>query len=173
MLEKLKSRYYRSSCLSTYDLSICYTTLPNKLLKDSFQALIERTFIRGNSSYLACNEKYTLIHSEDYKHYTLWSDQSCGARFFLLDNIFIRRGTKLYKQIGPTNSALFSSPTLLQICSFDTKETLCCPFSHDNQADVIEAFSSISRYLDDLLDIANADFEQMVVKIYPKQTSAR
>ena len=29
---------------------------------------------------------------------------------------------------------------------------------HDNQADVIEAFNSTSRYLDDLLDIDNPYF---------------
>ena len=36
----------------------------------------------------------------------------------------------------------------------------------NNQADVIEAFNSISRYLDDLLNIANPYFEQMVSQIY-------
>ena len=39
--------------------------------------------------------------------------------------------------------------------------------NHDNQADVIEAFNSISRYLDDLLNIDNPNFEDMVNQIYP------
>ena len=34
--------------------------------------------------------------------------------------------------------------------------------NHDNQADVIEAFNSTSRYLDDLLNIDNPYFEGMV-----------
>ena len=38
--------------------------------------------------------------------------------------------------------------------------------NHDNQADVIEAFNSTSRYLDDLLDIDNPYFEGMVKQIY-------
>ena len=34
--------------------------------------------------------------------------------------------------------------------------------SDNNQTDIIEAFNSISRYLDDLLNIDNPYFEQMV-----------
>ena len=37
----------------------------------------------------------------------------------------------------------------------------------NNQTDIIEAFNSTSRYLDDLLDIDNPYFEQMVGQIYP------
>ena len=41
--------------------------------------------------------------------------------------------------------------------------------NHDNQADVIEAFNSTSRYLDDLLNIDNSYFEGMVNQIYPSE----
>ena len=37
----------------------------------------------------------------------------------------------------------------------------------NNQADVVEAFNSTSRYLDDLLNIYIPYFEQMVSQIYP------
>ena len=41
--------------------------------------------------------------------------------------------------------------------------------NHDNQADVIEASNSTSRYLDDLLNIDNPYFEGMVNQIYPPE----
>ena len=41
--------------------------------------------------------------------------------------------------------------------------------SNDNQADVIKAFSLISRYLDDLLNIDNPYFEGMINQIYPPE----
>ena len=41
--------------------------------------------------------------------------------------------------------------------------------SRENQADIIEAFNSTSRYLDDLLNIDNIYFDQMVARIYPKE----
>ena len=41
--------------------------------------------------------------------------------------------------------------------------------SEDNQSDVIEAFSSTSRYLDDLLNIDNNFFDSMINRIYPSE----
>ena len=41
--------------------------------------------------------------------------------------------------------------------------------NHDSQTDVIEAFISTSRYLDDLLNIDNPYFEGMVKQIYPPE----
>ena len=41
--------------------------------------------------------------------------------------------------------------------------------SDNNQTDIIEAFNSTVRYLDDLLDIDNPYFEQMVGQIYPTE----
>ena len=41
--------------------------------------------------------------------------------------------------------------------------------SSDNQANVIKAFNSTSRYLDNLLKIDNPYFEGMVNQIYPSE----
>ena len=41
--------------------------------------------------------------------------------------------------------------------------------SEDSQSDVIESFSSTSRYLDDLLNIDNNFFDSMVNRIYPSE----
>ena len=43
------------------------------------------------------------------------------------------------------------------------------PLSDNNETDIIEAFNSTSRYLDDLLNIDNPYFEQMVGQIYPTE----
>ena len=41
--------------------------------------------------------------------------------------------------------------------------------SRENQADIIEAFNSTSRNLDNLLNIDNIYFDQMVDRIYPTE----
>ena len=41
--------------------------------------------------------------------------------------------------------------------------------SDDNQSEVIEAFKSTSRYLDELLNIDNTFFDSMVNHIYPSE----
>ena len=41
--------------------------------------------------------------------------------------------------------------------------------SDDKQADIIEALNTASRYLDDILDINNIYFDNMVRNIYPAE----
>ena len=41
--------------------------------------------------------------------------------------------------------------------------------SDNNQADVVEAFNSTSRYLDDLLNISNPFFKHIVIHIFPTE----
>ena len=51
----------------------------------------------------------------------------------------------------------------------DKPKTTNQPISVDNQSDVIEAFNSTSRYLDDLLNIDNNFFDSMINRIYPSE----
>ena len=48
--------------LSTYDFSTLYTTLPYHIIEDKLIDLINRTFIRENTQYLACNEECAFFH---------------------------------------------------------------------------------------------------------------
>ena len=41
--------------------------------------------------------------------------------------------------------------------------------SGDKQADIIDAFNTTSRYLDDILNINNFYFDNMVNQIYPSE----
>ena len=76
-----------------------YTTLPHHLIKDELIDLINPTFLRENTQYLACNEESAFFTSDVYNSYNLWSCQKvCDALVYLLDNTFIRFETKLYRQ---------------------------------------------------------------------------
>ena len=78
------------SKLSTYDFSTLYTTLPHHLIKDKLIDLINRTFIRENNQYLACNERCAFFTSDVYNNHNLWSCQKvCDALVYLLDNILL------------------------------------------------------------------------------------
>ena len=69
------------------------------LIKEKLTELIEQTFNREGSLYLACNEKRACFTSEQPKRFKLWSCQKvCDALHYRLDNIFIRFCLKLYRQ---------------------------------------------------------------------------
>ena len=91
VLNKLKSRGFRASSLSTYDFFTLYTTLPHNLINVD---LIERTFQREGSLYIACNDRNAFFTSDAVRNYISWSCQKmCEALTFLLDNIYIRFGS--------------------------------------------------------------------------------
>ena len=46
---------------------------------------------------------------------------------------------------------------------------LLMSLSDDNQTDVIDAFNTTSRYLDDILNINNVYFDNMASQIYPSE----
>ena len=68
ILDKLQARDLSATSLSTYDFSTLYTTLPHNLIKDKLIYLIERTFQREGSPYLACNDRNAFCTSEKRKN---------------------------------------------------------------------------------------------------------
>ena len=108
--------------------------------------------------------------SEQPKRYKLWSCQKmCDALHYLLDNIFIRFGSKLYRQIVGIPMGTNCAPLVADLFLFCYERDFMLSLSDNNQADIIEAFYSTSKYLDDLLNIDNPYFEQMVGQIYPTE----
>ena len=158
--------------MSTYDFSTLYTTctLPHHLIQDKLIALIAHTFTREKTLYLASNEERAFFTSDVYKHYKLWSCQTvCEALVYLLDNIFISFRTKVYRQtIGIPMGTNFV-PLFADLFLFCYERDFMKSLSRENQADIIGAFNSTSRYLDDLLNIDNIYFEHMVDRLYPAE----
>ena len=68
ILNKLKARDFNATSLSTYDFSTLYTTLPHNLIKDKLIDLIESTFQREGSPYLACSDRNAFFTSEKPKN---------------------------------------------------------------------------------------------------------
>ena len=167
VLNTLKSREFRATSLSTYDFSTLYTTLPHNLIKEKLINLIEWTFKREGSPYIACNERQAFFTSEDTKRYKLWSCQNvCEALIYLLDNIYIRFGTKLYRRIVGIPMGTNCTPLVADLFLFCYERDFMTSLSDVKQAEIIEAFKSTYRYLDDLLNIDNPYFEGMVNRIY-------
>ena len=61
------------------------------------------------------------------------------------------------------------APLVADLFLFCYERDFMKSLSRENQADIIEAFNSTSRYLDDLLNIDNIYFDQMVDRIYPTE----
>ena len=75
--------------------------LPHNLIGNQLVDLIENTFRREEVLYLACNEERAFFASEEHKKHDLWSCQKVtDALIYLLDNFYVRFGSKHYRQNG-------------------------------------------------------------------------
>ena len=84
----------------------------------------------------------------------------CDALHYLLDNIFIRLGPKLYRQSEGIPMGTNCAPLVADLLC--NERDFMLSLSDNNQCDIMEAFNSTSRFLDDLFNIDNPYFEQMV-----------
>ena len=119
---------------------------------------------------MACNEDRAFFASEEHKKHDLWSCQKVtDALIYLLDNVYIRFGSKLYrKNVGiliGTNCA----PLVADLFLFCYERDFMDSFTKEKRYDLRDASNSTSRYLDDLLDMHNIHFEYMVHRIYPAE----
>ena len=59
------------------------------------------------------------------------------------------------------------APLVADLLLFCYERDFMMSLSVENQFEIIEAFSSTSRYLDDLLNIDNTYFDGLISQIYP------
>ena len=71
----------------------------------------------------------------------------------MLSIIFIRFGSKLYWQIVGIPMDTNCAPLVADLFMFCYERDFMLLLSDNNQTDIIEAFNSTPRYLDDLLSI--------------------
>ena len=89
----------------------------------------------------------------------------CEALIYLLDNIYIRSGTKIYRQIFGIPMGTNCTPLAADLFLFCYESDYMMSLSDVKQAEIIKTFNSTTRYLDGILNIDNPYFEGMVSRI--------
>ena len=118
---------------------------------------------------MACNDKMPFLLLNNLNDINCGHVRKCVMLHYLLDNIFIRFGSKLYRQIVGIPMGTKCAPLAADLILFSYERDFMLSLSDINQTDIIEAFNSTSRYLDGLLNIDNPYFEQMVGQMYPTE----
>ena len=117
-----------------------------------------------------CNKQKCIFTLEKPKKYHAWSCQNvCDALSFLLDNIFIRFGPTLYRQVVEIPMGINCAPLVADVFLFCYERDFMMSLTDDKQADDIDAFNTTSRYLDDILNSNNVYFDNMVSQMYPSE----
>ena len=84
------------------------------------------------------------LHRKTQKYHA-WSCQNvCFTLTFLLDNIFIQFGTKLYRQVVRIRMCTNCAPLVADLFLFCHERDFMMSLSDDKQGDIINAFNNTS-----------------------------
>jgi hypothetical protein len=157
--------------IRTYDFSTLYTSIPHKQLKTRMSLVIEDAFKASGKPFISVynnDARWTTSPKET----TLSLDCKKFVRLlnWLIDNIFVTFGDKLFRQkIGipmGTDCAPFLANLFLYSYEYEWIEK---QRSLKNYS-AINAFKNCCRYIDDLLLANNDDLMiSVMTEIYPKE----
>ena len=87
------------------------------------------------SLYLTCNDRKAFFFtSSDQRQYALCTYQNvCDALSYLLDNIYIRSGSKLYRQIVGIPMGTNCAPLVADLFLYCYDRDFIISLNHDNQ----------------------------------------
>ena len=131
--------------------------------------LLAKKLLKQGYRYHTLRNTFSIFYRRYYDLISKFQSKKEAKLDFLLDNIFIRFGTKLYRQVVGIPMGTNCAPLVADLFLFCYERDFMMSLSDDKQADVIDAFNTTSRYLDNILNINNVYFENMVSQIYPSE----
>ena len=76
---------------------------------------------------------------------------------------------KLYRKVVGIPMDTNCAPVVADLFLFCYERDIMMSLSDDKQADIIDAFNTTYRYLDDILNINNVYFDNLLSKLYPSE----
>ena len=172
VLKKLKkvNRTKGARHFDSFDFSTLYTNIPHDLLLDSISQLISEAYRIRGAKYLIVQGDGTAYWSNTMstRDHSITEDQLVKQIKFLVENIYIQVGNKIFRQTIGIPMGTDCAPLLANLFLFYYEYKFMKEKLKQN-SQVAKIFSNTFRYIDDLLTLNNPTFEQEISNIYPQQ----
>lgn len=143
VLVRLKGLNYQASCISSFDFSTLYTSLPHDRIKKRLSTLIQKTFKNKGLTFIACNIKNAFFTSNCPPKYTVWTCQELiEVLFFLIDNIYVNFNNTLYKQTVGIPMGTNCAPLIADLFLFCYEKDFMLSLNSDSDSKIIDSFNN-------------------------------
>ena len=158
-------RYARS--VSSFDLKKLYTNLPNDKVIEKITDLVNRSFLDKKVEYINVNDKYKASWSAKKKgKWSLTIDNIIEMFKFLMNNIFVKFGRKIYQQVIGIPMGCDCAPKIADLFLYWYEHNYISEaVDNPNLQAIVHILKYCSRYIDDL-NIPNANQEICRIMIY-------
>ncbi|KAK3085568.1 hypothetical protein FSP39_005430 [Pinctada imbricata] len=179
LLEHLKSTHFsRVHSIKAFDFSTLYTTIPHSKLKERLAKIISNAFTSKNG-----NRKYKFIVVNYDKTYFVKEKSDSENKYterdiiqmlnFLIDNIFVVFGGKVFQQIVGIPMGTNCAPLLADIFLYSYEAEFIQSLVSEGKRYLASDFNFTNRYIDDVLSINNPKFADYLSSIYPSELEVK
>ena len=166
-MDKIKSKDMQH--METYDFSTLYTALPHPEIIRNFAKIFQKVYSRENKQFINVNMQRAYFSTTAGKN-------CCSFRVtdmqeileFILDNIYVKFGRNIYKQVIGIPIGLDSGQDIANLLLYSYEADYVEKTSKQNIV-LARKFNLCSRYIDDLFVGNFPDFREHIYKIYPRE----
>ena len=164
----------RATSIQTFDFSTLYTSIPHDLLKSRMNSIINNAFKHRNGAtrythIKVCRNKsyFTSNPLNGDNKYT--ADDICKMIEFLVDNIYVRFGGQLFRQMVGIPMGTNCPPLLADLFLYSYENEFLDKLIKEGKRKLARKFNLSYCYIDDLISFNNKRFKEFVFDIYPKE----
>ena len=165
---------HRTTSIQTFDFSTLYTSTPHDLLKSHMNSIINNAFKHKNGAIRythikVCRNKtyFTSDPLNGDNKYT--ANDICKMIEFLVDNIYVRFGGQLFRQMVGIPMGTNCAPLLADLFLYSYENEFLDKLIKEGKRKLAGKSNLSYRYIDDLISFNNQRFKEFISNIYPKE----
>ena len=164
----------KATSIQTFDFSTLYTSIPHDLLKSRMKNIINNAFKHKTGT-----TQYTQIKVDRNKSYFInnplngdnkyTANDICKMIEFLVDNIYVRFGGQLFRQMVGIPMGTNCTLLLADLFLYFSENEFLDKLIKEGKRKLARKFNLSYRYIDDLISFNNNRFKEFISDIYPKE----
>ena len=165
---------HRATSIQTFDFSTLYTSIPHDLLKSRMNNIINNAFKHKNGAtrynHIKVSRNKSYFTSDPLNGDNEYTDDICKMTEFLVDNIYVRFGGQLFRQMVGIPMGTYCAPLWADLFLYPYENEFLDKLIKEGKRKLARTFNLSYRYIDDLISFNNKRFKEFISDIYPKNS---
>ena len=159
----------RVTHMETYDFSTLYTALPHNEIKGKFAGIFNKVFKREAKPYInVCYSRTYFSVTKIKNGYSFSMIDMIEILDFILDNIYVKCGKDIFKQVIGIPIGLDSGQDIANLLLFSYESDYVANLAKTDVS-LARKFNLCKRYIDDEFVGNFPEFKDHIYQIYPRE----
>ena len=166
---------HRATSIQTFDFSTLYTSIAHDLFKSHMNSIINNAFKHKNGAtrythIKVCRNKSYFTSDPLIGDNKYTANDICKMIEFLVDNIYVRFGAQLFRQMVGILMGTNCAPLLADLFLYSYENEFLDKLIKEGKSKLARKFNLSYRYIDDLISFNNKRFKEFIPIFTPKNS---